>query len=62
MIKNWVILSFGLGALLIVLHAGALLRSHSSSRDPNGYDLMVVFFFGVPLAIATSVVSAFALM
>ena len=59
--KNSQIAAWLLAAALVGLHALVLIRAFSPMRDPNGYDTMVVFFFGVPLAITTAVVSAVAL-
>jgi hypothetical protein len=55
------ILSFLLAAILVAMHVGAYSHAHSAQHDPNGYELMVVFFFGVPLAILLCVVSGIAL-
>jgi len=55
------IISFFLATLLVALHVGAYSHAHSADRDPNGYEMMVVFFFGVPLAIFVAAVSGFAL-
>jgi hypothetical protein len=59
--KNWTIVAFSLAALLVALHVEVIYRSNSTSRDTNGYDSMVAFFCGVPLAIATVGVSFTAL-
>jgi hypothetical protein len=55
------ILSFVLAAMLVALHVEAYSRAHSALHDPNGYDTMVVFFYGVPLAILVCLVSSTAL-
>ena len=59
--RAFTIISFSLVALLVALHVTAYSHAHSAERDPNGYEDMVVFFYGVPLAILVSIVSGVAL-
>jgi hypothetical protein len=56
------ILSYGSAICLISLHILVVYRTNSSLRDPNGYDWMVMFFYGIPLAFFTVFFSLFALM
>lgn len=59
--KTWTAVTFGLAALLIIMHLGVLWQAHSPQRDPNGYEYMVLFFYGVPFSIAVAALSLVAL-
>ena len=52
--RNSQIAAWIFATLLVGLHCLVVVRSFSPMRDPNGYDSMVAFFLGVPLAIATA--------
>jgi hypothetical protein len=50
------ILTFG----ALVAHAGVVAKWFGTSGDPQGYESMVAFFYGVPLALAGLVCSGIA--
>ena len=53
--RNSQISAWLFATILVGLYVLVLVRAFSPMRDPNGYDSMVAFFFGVPLAIAATV-------
>lgn len=55
------IFSYGSAICLISLHIQAIYLINSPWRDPNGYDYMVMFFYGIPLAVFTIISSLYAL-
>ncbi len=59
--KVWTAITLGLAVLLVATHADVLWRAYSPQRDPNGYEQMVLFFYGLPLAVVVVITAMVAL-
>ena len=61
MIMRWVAAaSYILTLGAVFAHVGLVSRWLGNGGDPNGYEMMVAFFYGVPLALAGLVCSVLA--
>ena len=60
-IMRWIVAaSYVLALATLFAHVGLAGQSLGFGGDPNGYDIMVAFFYGVPLALAGLVCSLIA--
>ena len=60
---RWIVAaSYVLALATIFAHAGLVGQWLGFGGDPNGYDMMVAFFYGVPLALAGLVCSIIAFL